>query len=114
MNTQTTTESFNPELLQSIDTVCTDFKGQLDDLYKVVGMLVVGQLYGWRVMRLVACRSVWSNSTKLFGDPKLLMPDRGRLAHKSLGLKAVDAFDAYWDVIRGVVKVPKQEKAAIQ
>lgn len=113
MNTQTTTESFNPELLESIDTVCTDFKGQLDDLYKVVGMLVVGQLYGWRVMRLVASRSVWTNSIKFFGDPKLLMPERGNLWQKSVGLRAVDALDAYWDVIKGVVKLPKEEKAAI-
>lgn len=107
------TETFSPDLLHSIDTVSTEFKGQLDDLYKVVGMLVIGQLYGWRVMRLVASRSVWTRTIKLFGDPKLLMPERGRLAHKSLGLKAVDAVDAYWDVIKGVVKIPKQQKAGI-
>ena len=111
---QTPTESFlTPELLQSIDAVCTDYKGQLDDLYKAVGMLVVGRLYGWRVMRLVSSRSVWTRVSRLFGDPKQLMEPEGRLAHKSVGLNAIKTVSEYWDVINGVEKIPKQEKASV-
>jgi hypothetical protein len=101
------------ELHQQIADVSESYKGQLDDLYKAVGMLVVGRLFGWRVMRLVASRSVWSKASKLFGDPKQLMEPEGRLAYKSCGLNAIKTVSEYWDVINGVEKIPKEEKAAV-
>lgn len=88
----------------------TEFHGQLDDLYKAVGMMVVGQFYGWRVMRLITSRSVWGKAVKLFGDPKTLMPERGYLWKKSLGLRAVDKLDDYWKVIQGHATVDPEIK----
>lgn len=89
------------ELNQKIEQVCEEFHGQLDHLYQAVGMIVVGRYFGWRVMRLVAPARTWRLATKLFGDPKLLMPERGRLAHKSVGLKLADRIGDYWGIIRG-------------
>lgn len=99
------------ELNEKIGQVCEEFHGQLDDLYKAVGMMVVGQHYGWRVMRLVSPRSTWTLAGKLFGDPKEWMRERGRLAHKSVGLKIVDAVGDYWSFVRsGHVSTLSQEQ----
>jgi hypothetical protein len=92
------------ELNKKIEQVSTDFHGQIDDLYQAVGMIVIGRMYGWQVMRLSAPRRIWSKATELFGDPKLLMRPRGVLAYKSLGLKIVDTAGDYWDVVKG--KIP--------
>lgn len=89
------------EMMKKIDEVSTNFKGQLDDLQAAVGMLVIGRLYGWRVIRLVASRRHWQVACKLFGDLKEILPERGVLAHKSLGLKIVDTAGDYWDFISG-------------
>jgi hypothetical protein len=81
--------------------VCNEFSGQIDDLQAAVGLLVVGRLYGWRVMRLVSPKRDWTNTTKIFGDPKQLLPERGVLAHKSNGLLIVEKIGGYWEFIRG-------------
>ena len=98
------------ELNEKIIQVSTDFKGQIDDLYQVVGMIVVGRLFGWRVMRLAAPRRIWSKSAELFGDPKLLMCSRGVLAYKSLGLKIVDKVGDYWDVVKGKIPTTSDDR----
>jgi hypothetical protein len=95
---------------EKIETVCGEFVGQIDDLYAVVGMMQVGRLYGWRVMRLASRRGHWSLAIKLFGDPKTLLPERGKLAHKSIGLAFVDKSHDYWEVIKGHISIDKDLK----
>lgn len=101
------------ELNAKIETVCTEFSGQLDDLYAVVGMIVVGRLFGWKVMRLVSRRGHWALAAKLFGDPKTLMRERGVLAHKSVGLKICDECGKYWEVIQGVIHTNAQDRKSV-
>lgn len=85
----------------NIITKSTDFHGQLDDLYKAVGIIVVGQLFGWRVMRLITTRLLWSKVSKIFGDPKALMPPEGPLVEKSVGYRGLRKVEDFWEVIRG-------------
>jgi len=103
------------ELKDEIDKVSTEFHGQIDDLYQAVGMIVVGRLYGWKVMRLASPRSCWTKAFKLFGDPKKLMPERGLLAHKSLGLRVCDAVGDYWEFVRGneAYRIDRVERKAV-
>lgn len=89
------------ELMQRIEKATEGYKGQIDHFYEAVGMIVVGRLTGWEVMRLVSSRRCWSAASACFGDPKELMPRRGRYAYKSLGLKIVDKVGGYWDYISG-------------
>lgn len=99
-----------PELAQAIDKVCSEYHGQLDDLYQAIGLLVAGQLFGWRVMRLVSSRTNWKVATELFGDLKELMPREGVYAHRSIGLKLANELGDYWKVVRGLIKVPEQKR----
>lgn len=90
------------QLNERIEEVCGIFHGQIPDLYQMIGIVIVGRLFGWRVVRLTASRRMWMMVTRMFGDPKVWMPERGRLAHKSVGLKIVDKLGDYWDFINGV------------
>jgi len=87
-------------LARKIVQVSSDFRGPIDELYTAVGLIVVGRLFGWRVMRLAAPRKVWTTTNKIFGDPKLLMQERGEFYHKSLGCRIIDKVGEYWDFIR--------------
>ena len=113
METESEPFVLKPELAQAIDKVCSEYHGQLDDLYQSIGLLVAGQLFGWRVMRLVSHRSIWRLATTLFGDLKQLMPERGIFAHRSIGLQMADQLDEYWKIIQGVVKIPQHERKAL-
>jgi hypothetical protein len=89
------------ELMAKIEEVTKDFTGQLDHLYEAIGMITTGRLLGWRVMRLVSSRRCWMMATKLFGDPRKLMPERGKYYDKSVGMKIIDTTGQYWDIIAG-------------
>lgn len=101
------------EMFEIIDHVSGEFKGQLDDLYKVVGMIVIGRLFGWRVVRLASTNGLWAKANRYFGDIKGLMPERGKYAHKSLGLKIADELGQYRDVLLGLVSVPAEQKKEV-
>lgn len=89
------------DLLSRVDNVVSQFRGQADDLADAIGLVVLGNLVGWRVVRLVLPRRSWEVANRLFGDLKELLPERGRYSHKSLGLRVVDQVGGYWDFIRG-------------
>lgn len=89
------------KLARQIVRATGEFHGQIGDFYEAVGMIVVGRLVGWRVMRLVSSRKCWSTAMTWFGDPKELMPERGHFAYKSVGLAIVDRLGGYWDFISG-------------
>jgi len=93
------------QIIKIINEKSADFHGQLDDLQVAVGMLAVGRLYGWRVTRLISSKRHWSVACKLFGDLKELLPERGVLAHKSVGLAIVDKVGDYWGIIKGEVSL---------
>lgn len=101
------------EFYARVDQVCRDYRGQADDLAAVVGMLVVGRLYGWQVMRLAIGRRHWALAIKLFGDPKEMMPARTDLSSKSVGLRIADAAGDFWQVIRGQIKTTKEDRASL-
>lgn len=92
------------QMMVMIDRVSRGYKGQLDDLTAAVGMLMVGRLYGWRVIRLVNSRRHWAHACKLFGDLKVLLPETGECTHKSLGMTLIKGAGDYWDFIKGVEK----------
>ena len=102
------------ELNNKIEEVADNYTGQIDDLYTAVGMIIVGRLFGWRVVRLTSSNSQWTRITKIFGDPKDLMPERGKYARKSVGLAIADKIGSYWDVVRGLASVPMAERKEIK
>ena len=112
METRTEPFTLSPELSAQIERACTEYNGQLDDLYQSIGLLVTGQLFGWRVMRLVSSRNNWASATKIFGDLKdpKLMPEYGFLSERSVGLMIVRELGDYWKVVRGIIKVPEKQR----
>jgi hypothetical protein len=96
-------ELTDEQMIKKIDDVISNFDGQLDDLTAAVGMVMVGRLYGWRVIRLVNSRRHWMLACKLFGDLKEFLPDRGALHKKSVGLAIIDKVGDYWDFVNGKV-----------
>lgn len=92
----------NEHINQRIEEVCKEFHGQAPDLFQMIGIVVVGRKFGWRVVRLVVPFRIWSMTARWFGDPKEWMPERGPLAHRSVGLKILDQVGGYWDFIKGV------------
>lgn len=89
------------ELAKRLVHAMAEFEGSFDDLIEAVGMIVVGRVYGWKVMRLVSSRRRWQMASKWIGDPKLLANDVGKLADRSLGWRTVGHLKGFWDFVSG-------------
>lgn len=102
------------DLAVDIVRTCATYTGQIDDLYSAVGMVVIGRLFGWRVMRMAAPRRIWVKAGELFGDPKVLMPERGELYDRSVGCRIADAAGEYWRYVRGQIPLGQDVKKSLR
>jgi len=107
------------ELNKRIDDITLEFTGQFEDLSQIVGMVVVGRRYGWRVIRLVHSRRAWTMACKHFGDLKKILPEEGdeQYVRKSVGFAIVRQIGGYWDFIRGNVnrdELPLHQRKLLQ
>lgn len=102
------------DLLDLIDRETKEYHGQIDHLYEAVGMVVVGRLMGWRVMRFVSSNRCWKIATNLFGDPRLLMDEKGKYYKKSIALSVVDKLGTYWDIVKRNVSMPVTERRLVE
>lgn len=112
---ETIDELVPEDLAKKIVDVSMGFSGQIDDLYTAVGIIVIGRLFGWRVMRLVVPRRVWKKTSDIFGDPKELMgKEKGDLYHRSFGVEIADRIGGYWDFVRGYKAMDLEDKRTIK
>lgn len=101
------------ELMCLVEKVTSEYKGDIDKLSQVIGLLVLCRLFGWRVMRIVAPQRNWALANKLFGDVKSLSVERGMYYDKSVGLRVIDKVGDYWDYVNRVKQLPLEEKRGI-
>ncbi len=109
------------ELLAHIDHCIDMYVGDITHLNEAVGLLIVGRAIGWEHQRIVTPRATWSYCTKVFGDPKRMLPKRTELGErKSRALHVVDALSkagklikGYIDVVQGKVTIPKEDRKTL-
>jgi hypothetical protein len=104
------------ELLQRIENIIREYKGDISYLNEAIGIVVVGRLIGWEHQRLVSSRPAWTFTTKLFGDPKApdLMPKRGRYSYKSFALELSDKIGGYLDILKGKKSLPMKDRRILK
>ncbi len=103
------------ELMKRIDQVSLNFTGQFDDLSQIVGIVIVGRRYGWRVIRLVHSRRAWTLACKYFGDLKEILPEEGeeKYMRKSVGFSLIEGISHYWEVVKGHIAIPSKERKSL-
>ena len=102
------------ELADYIDKLSKDFEGDFSDLYRAVGVLSVGDAFGWRVLRITLGSATYTKYQRILGvEFKEIFPERGRYAHKSIGLDIVDGMGNFWKVVRGAEKIDPIKKKSI-
>lgn len=107
--------AFNEELTKGIDdtnfvkiiqAASAEFTGDLHVLQAAIGALMMGRLYGWRVLKLILSHRTFKRYQDTLGIQfKEVCPERGVLYEKSIGCKVADATGAFWKVVRGMVKI---------
>jgi len=90
------------DLLAHIDEQVRAYTGDLTQLERAIGALIVGRQFGWKVMLLVHDRrTIEKYSEILKVDFKEVLPAEGKYAHKSLGWAAAQKVASFWKAVKG-------------
>lgn len=96
---------FNFSLEEIAKEAALNYKGSGNILESAIGAMYVGQIYGWKVLRMIHGSNTYVKYEKILGVKfKDICPDRGPLASNSIGLKIADKLGGFWKVATG--KVP--------
>lgn len=95
----------NNELIDIIDRATDAFHGDLDELERAIGMLMLGRHYGWRVLMLMHSQATIRKYQKILGIDNLrdVLPEVGVLAGRSRAWRLVEGTSNFWRVVRGQI-----------
>lgn len=106
MDTMTT-----EQLVAHIDSVSVSYKGNADVLIGAIGALMIGRVYGWRVLRIVIGSNSYTKYQRVLGvEFKSILKPTTEFSDKSLGFKLVLKLNNFWDVVKGVASIDPKEK----
>lgn len=95
-------EKQNNTIVTSIDS----YRGSAFILESALGAIIIGEKYGWRVLKLIHSPATYKKYEVILGlNFQDTCPERGPLAHKSLGLKIADRLNSFWAVATGKKKI---------
>ena len=87
------------------------FKGDLGELESALGMLRLGQQYGWRVIYLIHSKATVKKYEKILGvSIKDAMPEVGPSTNRSLGYRVFQKIGNFWKIVSGEKKVTEKRK----
>lgn len=98
--------------IKIINEKSTAFVGQLDELESAIGMMMLGRLYGWRVLVLIHSKRTLRKYEGFLGiDIREMFPETGPLTPKSVGYEAAQKFSNFWKAVSGDLKVERRKEA---
>lgn len=83
-----------------------NFSGQLDDLLAALGVLRMGDHFGWRVLVLIHNkRTIRKYEDILNIRVREFFPAEASQSHRSNGYKLATKLNSFWKVVSGDVKI---------
>lgn len=98
--------------LEKIEQVAiAKYIGDLGELESALGMLRLGQQYGWRVMYLIHSKPTIRKYEKILGiTVKEEFPEEGPSAIRNNGFRIIQKIGNFWKVVSGETKVDDKRK----
>ncbi|MCB1812291.1 MAG: hypothetical protein KDK04_11325 [Candidatus Competibacteraceae bacterium] len=97
------------ELLLHLAEVCARYKGQLPVIEQVLGSVILGRLYGWRVLRLVHGTTTWNKYEKeLKISYKDVCEPSTKISRRNIGYRVAEEWGKFWDVVKNRLKVERK------
>ncbi len=88
--------------LTLIGKVTKSYRGSIHELERAIGVLFLGDEFGWKVLYLCHDKKTLRKYEEILGvDFREIFPERGPLARKSLGLALADKTGEFWKAAKG-------------
>lgn len=107
---QTSLLLLDKEVEQRILQHMNDFKGQFTTLESALGALIMGQHFGWRILKICHTPATYRSYEKILGIKfQDVCPEITALGkRKSIGYAIAQKLGSFWAVIMGRKKVPNK------
>jgi hypothetical protein len=98
-------------LSQLVDEASLRFSGTFDELESAAGMLMIGRLYGWRVLVLIHNKRTIRKYEEILGiKVREAFPEEGPLASRSNALAVAKTLGNFWKAVSGELKIPDRRE----
>jgi len=94
------------ELLEHVNAVAREYKGDSHALFMAIGALFVGRLYGWKVIRVFLATTCYARSQRILGlDFKKVMDAETPLSDRALAYRVVKKLKEFWGIVKGQLPI---------
>ena len=94
------------ETKEQLEKAASEFHGNGTTLESALGAVLLGRMYGWRVLKMIHSPATYRKYEKILGIKfRDICKEETKLTQKSLGMKIAAKLNNFWDVVRGVQKV---------
>lgn len=102
VNMQTSDYSnYLPTVLEKLDKLAPEFKGDGRKLALYVGIAVITKHYGWRVTKIIWGNHTWESVKETLElDIEAIAPPETKLSKKNLGYQAWKKTGDFWRVLK--------------
>lgn len=107
---QLTTEQ--KDQIQTItDDAIANFKGDLIQLESAIGMLHMGQHFGWKVLYIIHSKRTIRNYENILSIKiRDIFPETGPSSYRSAGYQAAEKLSNFWKVVSGELKIDNKRE----
>ncbi len=99
------------KLQKIVERASTNFTGVFDELESALGMLMLGRLFGWRVLVLIHSKSTLRKYEKILDiNVREFFEPEGPLSHKSASYVFLQKLGSFWKGVSGDLKVENRRE----
>lgn len=101
------------QLVQIANDALNRFSGTADELEKALGMLMLGDYMGWRVLVIIHNKRTIRKYEEILGiSVREFFPEEGPVAMRSLGYSIATELGNFWKVVSGDISVEDRRELA--
>lgn len=101
------------ELTLIVNGAVTRFSGVFDELEKAIGMLMMGDYVGWKVLVLVHNKRTVRKYEEILGiNVREFFPEEGPIAMRSLGYELAIKLGNFWKAVSGDIPIENRRELA--
>lgn len=94
------------ETKEQLEKAATEFKGNGTTLESALGAVLMGRMYGWRVLKMMHSPATYRNYEKILGIKfRDICKEETKLTQRNMGMKIAAKWNNFWEVVRGTYKV---------
>ena len=99
------------KLAEIVNDAIDRFSGPFDELEKALGMLIIGDYVGWKVLVLIHSKSTLKKYEAILGvSVREFFPEVGQIAERSNGYRLAMQVNKFWKVVSGDESVPDRRE----